>query len=550
MRIEGILDRIHDYHPQADVEPLMRAYVFAAKAHKGQERISGEPYLSHPLEVAGILTDLRLDTGTVAAGLLHDVVEDTHATLTEIKELFGNEVATVVDGVTKLSRIPFSTREEAQAENIRKMILAMSKDIRVILVKLADRLHNMRTLDPLPEAKRRLIAQETLDIYAPLAHRLGISWIKAELEDLALRHLDPQAYHDLAALIARKRKEREGDINEAIRLLEGQAGRGRDQGADHRPPEAFLQHLQEDARSEEGVRRDLRPDGGSGHHELAQGLLRDAGRDPHALEADLPPFQGLHRRAEEQRLPVPSHHGHRSERGPGRDPDPHPGDAPGGGGGDRGALEIQGGQERHRSRRPELCLAAPAHGVAAGAQGLQGVPGHPARGPVPRRGLRLHPARGRPAVPARAPRPSTSRSPFTPTSACAAWGPRSTAGWCRCARSCRTATSSRSSPPPTTCPARTGSRSSRRRAPAARSGSGSRTRSGRGASVWVGICSRRRSAAWGRARTSSSGRRRWRWRWSDTASRRKRSCSPPWATARSLRARPSVGSCRRRSSRR
>ncbi len=220
MRIEGILDKIQAYHPQADVEPVMRAYVFAAKAHKGQERISGEPYLSHPLEVANILTELRLDTASVAAGLLHDVVEDTHATLAEIKELFGTEVAAVVDGVTKLSRIPFSTREEAQAENIRKMILAMSKDIRVILVKLADRLHNMRTLDPLPEAKRRLIAQETLDIYAPLAHRLGISWIKAELEDLALRHLDPQAYHDLAALIARKRKEREGDINEAIRLLE------------------------------------------------------------------------------------------------------------------------------------------------------------------------------------------------------------------------------------------------------------------------------------------------------------------------------------------
>ena len=220
MRIEGILDRIHEYHPQAEVEPLMRAYVFAAKAHKGQERISGEPYLSHPLEVAGILTELRLDIGTVAAGLLHDVVEDTHSTLTEITDLFGSEVATVVDGVTKLSRIPFSTREEAQAENIRKMILAMSKDIRVILVKLADRLHNMRTLDPLPENKRRLIARETLDIYAPLAHRLGISWIKAELEDLALRHLDPQAYEELSTLIARKRKEREGDIAEVIRLLE------------------------------------------------------------------------------------------------------------------------------------------------------------------------------------------------------------------------------------------------------------------------------------------------------------------------------------------
>jgi GTP pyrophosphokinase len=198
----------------------MRAYVFAAKAHKGQERVSGEPYLSHPLEVSGILTELRMDAATIASGLLHDCVEDTRATLGEVRELFGEEIAGLVDGVTKLSRIPFSTREEAQAENIRKMVLAMSKDIRVILVKLADRLHNMRTLDPLPEAKRRLIAQETLDIYAPLAHRLGIYWIKAELEDLVLRHLDPEAHNDLAARIAQKRQEREGDINEVIRLLE------------------------------------------------------------------------------------------------------------------------------------------------------------------------------------------------------------------------------------------------------------------------------------------------------------------------------------------
>ena len=220
MRIEGILDKIHEYNPQADDDPVMRAYVFAAKAHKGQERISGEPYLSHPLEVAGILTDLRMDTATVAAGLLHDVVEDTHATEEEIQQHFGAEVAALVDGVTKLSRIPFSTREEAQAENIRKMVLAMSKDIRVILVKLADRLHNMRTLEPLPEAKRQLIARETLDIYAPLAHRLGIYWIKAELEDLSLRYLDSEAYQDLATRIARKRQEREGDINEAIGVLE------------------------------------------------------------------------------------------------------------------------------------------------------------------------------------------------------------------------------------------------------------------------------------------------------------------------------------------
>ncbi len=220
MRIEGILDKIHEYNPQAELDSVMRAYVFAAKAHKGQERITGEPYLTHPLQVAAILTDLRMDAATIAAGLLHDVVEDTRATQEEIQTHFGGEIAALVDGVTKLSRIPFSTREEAQAENIRKMVLAMSKDIRVILVKLADRLHNMRTLEPLPEEKRRLIAKETLDIYAPLAHRLGIYWIKAELEDLALRYLDAEAYKDLAARIARKRQEREGDINEVIGVLE------------------------------------------------------------------------------------------------------------------------------------------------------------------------------------------------------------------------------------------------------------------------------------------------------------------------------------------
>ena len=224
MRIENILDRIHDYQPTAEIESVMRAYVFAAKHHKGQARISGEPYLTHPLEVAGLLTELRMDTSTICAGLLHDVVEDTVATLEGLRELFGEEVAVLVDGVTKLSRIPFSTREEAQAENIRKMVLAMSKDIRVILIKLADRLHNMRTLDPLPDAKRRLIAKETLDIYAPLAHRLGISWIKSELEDLGLRHTDPEAYQELTERIAKKRQERQGEIDALMHELTTKLG--------------------------------------------------------------------------------------------------------------------------------------------------------------------------------------------------------------------------------------------------------------------------------------------------------------------------------------
>jgi GTP pyrophosphokinase len=220
MGIEAIIERVRMTNPEADLTLLRRAYDFAAKVHKGQERVSGEPYLSHPMAVAEILLDLKMDVESIAAGLLHDVVEDTHASLEEVKRAFGNEVGDLVDGLTKISKIPFGSRVEHQAESLRKMVLAMSKDIRVILVKLADRLHNMRTLEPLREEKRRLIARETLDIYAPIAHRLGIYWMKAELEDHALRHLEPEAYHDLAARVAKKRRERDKDINEVIGILQ------------------------------------------------------------------------------------------------------------------------------------------------------------------------------------------------------------------------------------------------------------------------------------------------------------------------------------------
>ncbi|MGH7410636.1 MAG: RelA/SpoT family protein, partial [Candidatus Methylomirabilis sp.] len=220
MEIGTIIERVSATNPEADLTLLQRAYDFADRVHEGQERISGEPYLSHPLAVAEILLDLKMDVESLAAGLLHDVVEDTHASLEEVKRAFGNGIADLVDGVTKLSKISFSSKVEHQAESLRKMVLAMSKDIRVILVKLADRLHNMRTLDPLREEKRRLIAGETLDIYAPIAHRLGIYWMKAELEDLALRHLDPDVYLDLIAKVAKKRREREKDINEVIGILQ------------------------------------------------------------------------------------------------------------------------------------------------------------------------------------------------------------------------------------------------------------------------------------------------------------------------------------------
>ena len=186
IRFETLLEKVRSYSPEADLELLRRAYVFSALEHKGQVRHSGEPYLVHPLEVADFLADMKLDVVAVAAGLLHDVVEDTLTTPERIAELFGPEIAHVVEGVTKIGAIPFSSSEERQAENFRKMLLAMVDDIRVILVKLADRLHNMRTLHHLPEERRTKIAQETLDIYAPIANRLGMSKVKNELEELVV----------------------------------------------------------------------------------------------------------------------------------------------------------------------------------------------------------------------------------------------------------------------------------------------------------------------------------------------------------------------------
>jgi len=208
LRFNDILERLTSYNPSADTDLLRKAYVFSAKVHLGQVRLSGEPYLNHPLEVAGILTQLRLDVASVATGLLHDTVEDTLTNLKEVRENFGEEIAQLVDGVTKISQISLQSSEDGQAENFRKMILAMVKDIRVILVKLADRLHNMRTLKYHSPEKQVETAQETLDIYAPLANRLGIDWIKSELEDLAFQYLHPDIHEEIRQKIAKKEKER------------------------------------------------------------------------------------------------------------------------------------------------------------------------------------------------------------------------------------------------------------------------------------------------------------------------------------------------------
>lgn len=220
LSLNALLDKVRSYNTDADLQALSNSYHFSREAHCSQKRSEGSPYIRHPLAVANILADMRMDTATIAAGLLHDTIEDTATTLDDIKSIFGKEIAFIVKALTKLSKVEFKTKKEAQAENFRRMLLAMSEDIRVILIKFADRLHNMRTLEHLPENKQQRIAAETLEIYAPIANRLGMGWLKIELEDLSFKYLMPDLYEELVKKVARRKEEQEGYIKEVVEIIE------------------------------------------------------------------------------------------------------------------------------------------------------------------------------------------------------------------------------------------------------------------------------------------------------------------------------------------
>ena len=352
IRFEDLLEKVRAYSPDADVELLRRAYVFSAFEHRGQVRHSGEPYLIHPLAVADFLADMKLDAVAIAAGLLHDVVEDTLTTIERIQELFGPEVAHVVEGVTKISAIRFSSSEERQAENFRKMLLAMVDDIRVILVKLADRLHNMRTLSHLPEERRVPIAQETRDIYAPIANRLGHEQGQERARGAVVplpraaglrgaarpgrrqaprdRRADRAAEDDDRDQAARARRCRSIEIDGRIKRLWSISQKLKRQRIELEQVYDFI------------ALRIIT--------QQREGLLRRARHHPPDLVAGAGPDQGLHRDAAAQRLPVAAHLGDQRARHAVRGADPHHRNAPDGGGRDRRALEVQGGARRRSAR--------------------------------------------------------------------------------------------------------------------------------------------------------------------------------------------------------
>ena len=343
-------------HPKADLSVVERAYRTAEQHHAGQLRKSGDAYITHPLAVTTILAELGMTEATLCAALLHDTVEDTDYTLAQLTRDFGEEVALLVDGCTKLDKVKYG--DSAKSETIRKMVIAMSRDIRVLVIKLADRLHNMRTLHYLRPDKQSRIATETLEIFAPLAHRLGMNAIKWELEDLAFATLHPKVYDEIVRLVAEAAPSRDEWLAGGDRAGAGRPQGRQDQGLRHRPAQALLLDLPEDGRPRPRLPRHLRPGRAAGAGRGQPRLLRRARRAARPLEPPARAVQGLHRDAEVQHVPVAAHHGAGAGRQAGRAADPHRGDAPAGRVRRRRALEVQGGQGRRRRRRTRATPAS------------------------------------------------------------------------------------------------------------------------------------------------------------------------------------------------
>ncbi len=356
---------VREYRPKDDLSLLEKAYRFASKYHEGQTRDSGEPYMAHPVMVAHILAGMRMDLVAMQTGLLHDVVEDTSVTVEQVRKEFGEEVARCVDGVTKLTKLDGISAEDRHAESFRKMLLAMVEDIRVIMVKLADRMHNMRTLGYLSAERRERIARETLEIYAPIAHRLGMGKVRGELEDLAFQHLEPDACAEILEAIESRRAANEEFLHGDPPHGRGGSAAREHSGAHRRPSQAPVLGLSEAEAAEDFDRSGLRSDGAAHHHRFGEELLRGAGRDPQQVASDTRADQGLHRHPAAQSLPVAAYQRGDAARADVRSPDPHRGDASHRRGRHRRALEVQRGPQGTGGGRSAHRLAAPAGGMAA-----------------------------------------------------------------------------------------------------------------------------------------------------------------------------------------
>ncbi len=347
--LEPLFRVVRQTHPKADLRMLEQAYEVAEGHHRGQVRKSGDPFITHPLAVTTILAELGMTPPTLCAALLHDTVEDTPYTLDALRADFGDEVAHLVDGVTKLDRVKYG--ESAQAETVRKMVVAMARDIRVLVIKLADRLHNMRTIKYVKPASAERSARETLEIYAPLAHRLGMNTLKWELEDLAFATLYPKVYDEIVRLVSDRAPSRDDYLTGVIEHVSGDLKGAKIRSRGHRPAQALLLDLPEDDRARPRLRRHLRPRRHPHPGRLGARLLRGARRHPCAVEPGPRPVQGLHRDAQVQHVPVVAHDGDRARGQAGRAADPHLRDAPAGRVRRRRALEVQGGPGRLRAGR-------------------------------------------------------------------------------------------------------------------------------------------------------------------------------------------------------